>query len=86
MHGVDSADDLISDPIRLGFVQRALDSASLIIQTQYESEAFRQSFHYTMVRSNTHKKQIYLVSSLRAEMHPRAKIIRITTAHLHTTP
>lgn len=55
MHGVESAEDLISDPIRLGFIQRALDSASLIIQTQVESEAFRQSFHYTMVSFLTHE-------------------------------
>ncbi|KUL85970.1 hypothetical protein ZTR_06494 [Talaromyces verruculosus] len=53
MHGVESAEDLISDPIRLGFIQGALDSASLIIQTQFESEAFRQSFHYTMDYNGT---------------------------------
>ncbi|RAO64684.1 uncharacterized protein BHQ10_000696 [Talaromyces amestolkiae] len=53
MHGVELADDLMSDPIRLGFIQRALDSASLIIQTQFESETFRQSFHYTMDYNGT---------------------------------
>lgn len=51
MHGVESAEELISDPSRIGFIQRALHSASLLIQTQFESKAFRQAFRYTMVRS-----------------------------------
>jgi hypothetical protein len=60
MHGVESAEELLSDPTRIGFIQRALDSASLIIQTQYESEAFRQAFRYTMVRFSKLSKQMSL--------------------------
>ncbi|CAI7636475.1 unnamed protein product [Penicillium glandicola] len=48
LQGVGSENDLSSDPARIEFIQRALDSASLIIQTQYESDQFRQAFHYTM--------------------------------------
>ncbi|CAI7604995.1 unnamed protein product [Penicillium discolor] len=48
LQGVGSAEDLSSDPARIEFIRRALDSASLMIQTQYESHEFRRSFHYTM--------------------------------------
>ncbi|OQD97180.1 hypothetical protein PENSOL_c013G06366 [Penicillium solitum] len=48
LQGVGSAEDLSSDPARIEFIRRALDSASLIIQTQYESHEFRRSFYYTM--------------------------------------
>lgn len=80
MHGVELSSDLMSDPIRLGFIQRALDSASLIIQTQFESETFRKSFHYTMVRYKT-----LIPSNIYAEIYKLPKN-RITTGHLHTTP
>ncbi|CEJ61253.1 hypothetical protein PMG11_09790 [Penicillium brasilianum] len=48
LQGMGSVDDLSLDPVRIGFIQRALDSASLMIQTQYESPGFRRSFKYTM--------------------------------------
>ena len=50
MHGVNSEDDLTSDPARIPYIRKALDSAGLIIQTQFESNMFRQAFRYTMVR------------------------------------
>ncbi|KGO46783.1 hypothetical protein PEX1_001800 [Penicillium expansum] len=48
LQGVGSVDELTSDPARVEFIQRALDSASLIIQTQYESDEFKRAFQYTM--------------------------------------
>lgn len=64
MHGVESPEDLMSDPIRLGFIQRALDSATLIIQTQFESETFRQSLYYTMVRLSVYSHAFNSFESL----------------------
>lgn len=52
LQGMGSVDDLSSDPVRIGFIQRALESASLMIQTQYESPDFRRSFKYTMVSAD----------------------------------
>lgn len=49
MHGVESADDFL-DASRQAFVQKALDSAALLIQTQFESETFRRDIRYTIVR------------------------------------
>ncbi len=35
----------------MGFIQKAIDSASLLIQTQFESEDFRGGLRYTIVRT-----------------------------------
>ncbi|KAJ5578606.1 uncharacterized protein N7459_007570 [Penicillium hispanicum] len=48
LQGMESVEDLRSDPARIEFVQRALDSASLMIQTQHESPAFRRALKYTI--------------------------------------
>lgn len=54
MNEVHSADDLTWDPARIAYIQKALDSASLIIQTQFESVKFRKAFQYTMVCVDDH--------------------------------
>lgn len=51
LHNIESAADLEQDSIRVTFIRTALDNASLLIQTQFESEAFGRDFRYTMVRS-----------------------------------
>lgn len=51
LHSIESAADLEQDSTRVTFIRTALDNASLLIQTQFESEAFRRDFRYTMVRS-----------------------------------
>ncbi|KAJ5438499.1 uncharacterized protein N7458_009497 [Penicillium daleae] len=48
LQGMGSADDLKSDPVRIEFIRRALESASLMIETQHESTNFRRSFKYSI--------------------------------------
>ncbi|PYI07542.1 hypothetical protein BO78DRAFT_396400 [Aspergillus sclerotiicarbonarius CBS 121057] len=47
LHGLDSADER-PDPNRLAFIQKALDNASLLIRTQFESDNIRRQFQYTI--------------------------------------
>ncbi|KAL5332525.1 hypothetical protein BJX70DRAFT_392914 [Aspergillus crustosus] len=48
LQDIESAEDLTSDAARMKYIERALESACLIIQTQYNSTELRKFFHYTM--------------------------------------
>ncbi|CAI7567171.1 unnamed protein product [Penicillium pancosmium] len=48
LQGMGSPDDLSSDPVRIDFIRRALDSASLIVETQHDSTSFRRAFKYSI--------------------------------------
>ncbi|KAH6967825.1 hypothetical protein BKA56DRAFT_597241 [Ilyonectria sp. MPI-CAGE-AT-0026] len=53
LHSIESAADLGQDSTRIAFICTALDNASLLIQTQFESEAFRRDFRYTISYNGT---------------------------------
>lgn len=62
-----SADDLKSDPVRIEFIRRALESASLMIETQHESTNFRRSFKYSIVSAEADRvafKKFSLLTNL----------------------
>ncbi|KAH8669088.1 hypothetical protein BX600DRAFT_497041 [Xylariales sp. PMI_506] len=52
LHGIESTDGG-SDSIRLDFLQKALDNALLVLQTQYGSEMFRARFRYAVDYTGT---------------------------------
>ncbi|KAH8896861.1 hypothetical protein GQ53DRAFT_528128 [Thozetella sp. PMI_491] len=52
-HGLESAASNAPDASRLAFIRKALDSASLLIQTQFESDMFQAKLRYTIDYNGT---------------------------------
>ena len=48
MHGMNPEGD-VPDANRLGFIQKALDNANLLLQAQFASGDFRRRLRYSMV-------------------------------------